>query len=56
MAFLTCEEDFDDRFDDYAEEDYNGRYNEELGDYDDDPMTTDEFMNMVLDHHDRFGY
>lgn len=56
-------EDFGDRFDDYAEENYLDRYNDEYGDYDDeygdyddDPMTTDEFMNMVLDHYDRFGY
>ena len=49
-------EDFGDRFDDYAEDDYYDRYNDEYGDYDDDPMTTDDFMNMVLDHRDRFGY
>ena len=43
---LTCEEEFDDRFDDYADE--GEVVNHEPDDDDWTPMSDDEFMRMVL--------
>ena len=44
---LACEEEFDDRFDDYAED--GEPKNHDPDDFDDwEPMSTDEFMRMVL--------
>lgn len=44
---MTCEDEFDDRFDDYAEDEEPK--NHEPDDFDDwEPMSTDEFMRMVL--------
>jgi len=45
--WMTCEEEFDDRFDDYAEdEEPKNRDPEDFDDW--EPMTTDQFMHMVL--------
>lgn len=45
---LTCEEEYGDRFDDYAEDEEPKNHEPEDFDYWDEPMTTDEFMHMVL--------
>lgn len=45
--WTTCEEEYNDRFDDYAEdEEPKNRDPEDFDDW--DPMTTDQFMHMVL--------
>lgn len=45
---ITCEDEYDDRFDDYVEDEEPK--NHEPWEYDDwdEPMTTDEFRHMVL--------
>lgn len=40
--------EFDDRFDDYAEDEEPKNHEPEDFDFWDEPMTTDEFMHMVL--------
>lgn len=45
--WMTCEEEYNDRFDDYAEdEEPKNRDPEDFDDW--EPMTTDQFMHMVL--------
>lgn len=47
LEATTCEDEFEDRFDDYAED--GEPKNHEPEDFDTwEPMTTDEFMRMVL--------
>ena len=46
--FYTCEEEYDDRFDDYAEDGEPVNRDPWYEEDDDEPVTLDQFMKMVL--------